>query len=280
MSIYIKSGSALPYLQSILNGQTTSYQKSLEQLSSGNKYTSVGDNPIEVCESAKLQVRINSNKQASDNVSIGKDMLSSTENYQDIMLSNIQRIRDLTVQAASETYTATDKDAILSEIKARLNFIDSTSTSANFDGVKLMDGSSSATFLQIGSNSDATMPIGDALIDTHANALGIDLPGVTGATWTTADIQTYIGNLDTATDTLLAAGAKIGGYLNRLDTASQTLTKMNENLIENKSVISDTDTAKACADLVRYQILQQGSASILVQANQAASWALQLLNNK
>ena len=278
MSIYIKTGSALTYLQSILSGQTTSYQKSLEQLSSGNKYTSVGDNPIEVCESAKLQVKINSNKQASANVDIGKDMLSSTESYQNTILSNIQRIRDLSVQAASETYTTTDKDAILSEIKARLNFIDNTSSSANFDGVKLMDGSSSATFLQIGSNSSAIMPIGDALIDTHANALGIDLPGVTGANWTTANIKTYITNLDTATDTLLAAGAKIGGYLNRLDTASQNITKMNENLIENKSVISDTDTAKACADLVKYQILQQGSASILTQANQASSWALQLLN--
>lgn len=279
MSIYVKSGSALTYIQSVLNDHTDSYQKSMERLSSGNKYASVGENPVNVCTSAKLQVKIDSNSQALDNVNLGQDMLSMTEGYQTEIMSNIQRIRDLSLQAANGTYDDANKDAILSEIRARLTYIDKISTSANFNGVGLLDGSSSNIFLQIGPNSDATIDIGDALIDTHTTALGIDLPPtITGANWTPTDITNYLDSLDTATDTLLDSRVQIAGYSSRLEAVSQSLTTMNDNMIQNKSAITDTDTAKECADMVRYQIMQEATASILVQANQASSLALQLLH--
>jgi len=277
MSIYVKSGSALTYLQSILNGNTNSYQKTLDQLSSGNKYTSVGDNPIDVCESARLQVRIDSNATASANVNVGQNMLSMTEGYHSTIISNIERIRDLSVQAANGTYASDSIGAILTEIKGRLDYIDKISSSANFTGVGLLDGSSSSIFLQIGPASDSTMKVGESLIDTHTAALGIDLGSVTADTWTGADAQAYLDHLDTATNTLTNADAKIGGYMNRLDSVSQSLTTMNDNLTETKSTITDTETAETTADMVKYQILQQASASILVQANQIPSMALELL---
>lgn len=279
MSIYVKSGSALTYLQSILNDHTASYQKSMEQIASGNKYTSVGEDPISVCESAKLQAEIDANSRSSDNVDLGKDMLSMTEGYQENIMSNIQRIRDLSVEASNGTYSSADKDDILKEIRARLDYIDNTASSANFNGVNILDGSANNVFLQIGSNSDATMDVGSALIDVHTAALNIDIdPAVTGENWTMDDIGNYINNLDAATSTLLGNCAQLGGYLNRLDSVSDTLTTMGNNLTNNKSVISDTDTAEASADLVKYQILQDASVSILTQANQVSSWALKLLS--
>jgi len=280
MSLYVKSGSTSTYLQSILNKNTDSYQKTMEQLSSGNKYTSVGDNPIDVCESAKLQVRIDSNTQATSNVNIGQDMLSMTEDSHATISSNIQRIRDLSVEAASGTYSSDDIGAILKEIKGRLENIDKMSSTTDFAGVGLLDGSSSSIFLQIGANTSSTMDVGDAFIDTHSTALGIGLDStVTADTWTSEDAKAYLTNLDNATSTLSSADAKIGGYINRLDSVSQSLTKMNDNLTDNKSNISDTDTAAACADMVKYQILQEVSASILTQANQIPALALELLNN-
>lgn len=278
MSIYIKAGSAITYLQSILNNNTNSYQRNMEQLSSGNKYTKVGENPINVCESAKLQVRIDSNNQAVDNINVGQSMLSMTEGYHNTIISNIQRIRDLSQQAANGTYGSDSIDNILNEIRGRLEYIDKISGSASFDGVGLLDGTSSSIFLQIGANTESTMSVGDALIDTHTSTLGIDLsPTVTGNTWTHEDAQSYLENLDDASQTLLDADAKIGGYLNRLDTASQSLSEMNDNLTENKSIITDTDVAAATAEMVKNQILQEASASVLLQANQVSSWALQLL---
>lgn len=278
MSIYIKAGSATTYLQSILNDNTNAYQRNMEQISSGNKYTKVGENPINVCESVKLQVKIDSNNQATGNISIGQGMLSMTEGYHNTITSNIQRIRDLTQQAANGTYGSDNIDAILSEIKGRLEYINKISSTASFDGVGLLDGSSSSIFLQIGSVTDATMDVGEALIDTHTDALGIDLPPTaTGATWGEAQARNYLDNLDEASQSLLDADAKIGGYLNRLDAASQSLSKMNDNLTENKSIITDTDVATATAEMVKNQILQEASASVLLQANQVSSWALQLL---
>lgn len=278
MSIHIKAGSAITYLQSILNDNTNAYQRNMEQLSSGNKYTKVGENPINVCESVKLQVKIDSNNQASDNISVGQGMLSMTEGYHNTITSNIQRIRDLTQQAANGTYGSDNIDAILSEIKGRLDYINKISSSASFDGVGLLDGSSSSIFLQIGSITDATMDVGDALINTHTDALGIDLPPTaTGDTWDEVQARAYLDSLDDASQELLDADAKIGGYLNRLDAASQSLSKMNDNLTENKSIITDTNVAEATAEMVKNQILQEASASVLMQANQVSSWALQLL---
>lgn len=278
MSIHISQGSALTYLRSMLDDHTTSYQKSMEQLSSGKKYTTVGDDPISVCESAKLDVKINANDRASSNIGVGQDMLTMAQDDQLNFVSNIERIRALCVQASNGTYTSDDKDLILKEIRARLNFIDDSADSTNFNDIYLLDGSAQGTFLQIGTNANNKMDVGDALIDAHTAALGIDLPGsVTGANWTNQDIGDYIDNLDTATVTLLNANAKIGGYLNRLDFASSTLTSMNNNLTENKSIISDADAAEASADMVRYQVLQQASVSVLAQANQVPTLALKLL---
>lgn len=278
MSIYIKSGSAVTYLQSMLERQTISYQKSMNQLSSENKYNSVGDNPVAVCTSAKLDVKISANNQAASNVGVGEDMLTMVEESQENVISNLERIRDLCVQASTGTYTAEDRDFLLKELRARLSYIDSAAESTKFNNIHLMDGTSSSIFLQIGANSDATMDIGDALIDVHTETLDIKLNStITGGNWSEEDIESYMDNVDDAIDTLLGANAKLGGYLNRLEFVSGTLGVMGENLAENKSLISDTDVAESSADMVKYQILQQASASVLTQANQVPSWALQLL---
>lgn len=280
MSIYAKSGSTFTYLQSILDTHTALYQKSMDQLSSGNKYPSVGDNPMLVCESAKLQVKIDANSKASDNVNVGKDMLSMAEEYQGNIMSQIQTIRDDCIQISNGTYKDDDKDLILKDIRTRLSYIDDTASSTNFNKINILDGSASNVFFQVGPITDATMNVGSALIDVHPAALDIDLdPSITGSNWSLTDIGNYMDKLDTATTTLLGTRAKLGGYLNRLDSLSDILTNMNDNLVNNKSVISDTDTAEASADLVKYQILQQASSSILAQANQVPTWALQLLKH-
>lgn len=283
MSIYVKSGSALTYLQNVFERQMTSYQKSMDQFSSGKKYSSVGDNPIAVCESAKLDVKISANTQAASNVKFGGEMLHMAEDSQTNIISNLGRIRDLCVQIANGTYTASEKDGLLQEVRTRLNYIDNTATSTNFNGVKLLDGSGNASslFLQVGPSSDAVMNVGEALIDVSSAALGINLPAaINGSNWTDTQIQNYISSVDAATSTLLGTTAKLGGYLNRLDFISSTLTSMNNNLTENKSIISDADAAETSADLVKYQIQQEASMSILTQANQIPALALELLNHK
>lgn len=274
-----KLGSTMTHLLNYLNEHTTSYQKTMEQLASGNKYSSINDAPVEVSESIKLAVQIQTNKRADSNIQLGQDMLSMTEQYQEDNVSNINRIRDLCMQALNGSYTATDKDAMLNEIRARLAYMDQTANNANFDGIHLLDGSASPMNLQIGTTSNDTMNVSAAFIDSHTTALGINLPGtVTGANWTNAQINAYVNNLDTASNTLIGVCTQIGGYMNRLTSVSDTLDATNTNLSEKKSVIADADVAASSAKLVQYQIAQQASVSIYAQTNQMSSLALTLLN--
>lgn len=284
MSIYLSSGVANIHLQSFLNDSTTSYQKTMERLSSGCKFTTVGDDPLGVSKTARIESRISANATAKSNVELGADLLTIAEDNQDLVISDLQRIRDLCEQAANGTYTSSDKDDILDEIKQRLSNIDNIADSTKFNRISLLDGSSSNLTLQIGATATDTMDIGSALINVHVSQLGLDTnkdlrldDTVTGASWTHADIGAYMDKIDSAINQLTGTEAQIGGYITRLDAKTVTLTSMNTNLTENKSIISDTDIAEASADLIKYQILQESTASILIQANQVPSMAMQLL---
>lgn len=274
------SGSALTYLKSYLDSHTTSYQNTMDELSSGNKYNSVGDNPVEVCKSAKMTVAIDAGTQASNNAEIGKDLLNTAAGAQGVIVSNLQRIHDLCIEASNGTYSDSNKDAILEEINARLKYIDSSADSTTFNGIKLLNGTASNLTLQIGTTASATMNIGSALINVHTDVTGLNInlpPGTTGANWTQANIDTYMTGIDNATNTIMASEAQSGAFLNRLDFVTDNLSSVKTNLTAGRSQITDTDAAQASADLVKYQVLQQASVSVLAQANQVPSWALQLL---
>lgn len=277
MTVY-KTDSTMTHLQNYLDKHTTSYQKTMEQLSSGNKYTSINDNPVNVSNSIKLGIQIDGNLRASSNIALGQDMLSMAEEEQENVLSNINRIKDLSMQAANGTFTAADKDDILEEIRARLNYIDSAAESTNFNGIQLLDGTTGNVQLQIGSGSDNTMDISDAFTNVKTTALGIDLdPSINGSNWTNSQINTYMASLDDAASSIITTCTQIGSYLNSLDAASEALSSTNLNLTAKKSAITDTDVAEASADLVKYQIAQQASASVFAQTNKISALALELL---
>lgn len=282
MSMYVKPGSASIYVQSLLNDSTTNYQKSMERLSSGYRYTTVGENPINVCKTAKVSVQISANAQALSNIKTGGDLLTLAEEVEGSVTDNLMRIKDLCLQVANGTYSAKDKDGIIAEIRSRLGAIDGLANSTKFNDIPLLDGSATNLQLQAGPNSASRIVVGDALIDmrvaTFAGGAGIALnPAVDGSNWTNAQIATYGNSIDSAIDSIIVSQAKIGGYRNRLEAKGDTLTSMGENLTENKSIISDTDTAQETADMVRYQIMQNVSVSMLTQVNQAPKWALNLL---
>lgn len=280
MSLTSLTGSTMSYLQRLIDKHTNMYQDTMEQLSSGSKYNSISDNPVEVCNSVKLGVEIQTNETADSNIAVGNDMLSMASSSQEDILSNIQRIHDLTVEISNGTYSSSDKNAILGEIKNRLDYIDKASDSTNFNGIYLLNGSaiSDTLTLQVGTNSNNRIYIGDALIDTHTTALDINLDTVTSIDdWTEDDIANYLDKLDTAAKTVISADSKIGSYQNRLDFVSESLSNINTNLTAKKSSISDADVAEVSAELVKNQILQQASVSVFTQANQVSSLALSLL---
>lgn len=270
----ISSTVANGYIRYYLNRSTEKYQNCLEQLSSGSKFTSIATDPVASAKSAAAAVEIDFNKIVTNNIANGSDLLSLTESYQESINNNISRIKDLTTQAASETCSTEDKAAILSEIKSRLDYINQTVDSANFNGHNILDGSSIDMTLKTGLGINDSINIGTALKDVSTDALDISLPGVTAANWDPSD---YLTKLDTASNTMTSYIATTGSYEQRLGYATDKLSSMTENLTEYKSTISDTDTAEASADLIKYQILQDSAVSIFIQANDTAQYKYSLL---
>lgn len=280
MTAYLTSQITSIMLESALNSSTDMYNKTMQQISSGNRVTNISDDPISVTTSRLLDVRISGSTQVSSNINLGKNLLSVAEGTQEGVISGLQRIKDLCVEAANGTYSASDKDAILNEIKLRLNGFDSTADSTNFNQIKLFDGSVSKLNIQTGLSTGNSIDVGNAFTNLHCSQLGGDIrldDSITGKTWTTEDVQSYMKKIDSAITSLTNKVAVCGSFTNRLDSTGHIVNTMTNNLTNNKSVIMDADIASASSDLVRYQILQNANANILVQANQMPQLALQLL---
>lgn len=294
MAVTVNTNVASLVAQGNLSKNTAAYTKAMQQLSSGLKINSASDDAAGLSISESIKTQINGNAKAYDNIQDGKNLLSIAEGGQITVTNHLQRIRALCVQAANETYNPTDKNNILEEIKQRVKDITNIANSTTFNGVNLLNQEDAALDLQIGAGSDAatnSLDIGPALTDVRASMLGgygsttggTDhgihyADSFTGADWTTDNVRAYMAKIDGVITQISSDRALLGAYGNRLDATAENLTTMNQNLEETKSRITDTDVAQASSEMVKYQILQQTSASILTQANQLPSIALTLLN--
>lgn len=267
-------------IMSTLNNASDNYGRTMSRLASGNKYTSIAEAPVKITDARYMEVQMSANKQADSNVKQGQDLLTIADSTQEGVISNLQRIKDLCTQAANDTYSSSDKDAILTEIKQRLNQIDTTAASTEYNGIKLFDGKINSLKIQIGLNSQSTIDIGSAFTNLFVSQLGGDLriaDTVNGKNWSHDIINTYADKVDTAITDLTHNCAISGGFTNRLEARDQTLSIINQSLSAGHSTLNDTDFAAESSNLVKYQILQQSAASILTQANQVNGMALGLL---
>lgn len=268
MTIQSSSQVASIFVRRCLENSTSGYQKSLERLSSGSKFTSMGDDPVNYSKSEKISVEISSNNQFRSNIQIGEDMLSTAEGYQEVILSNVQRIHDLTLQINNGTYTDENIDSIIQEIQARLDNINAISENTEFNGTKILNGSVPDLTLKIGNSSTDTVNIGSVLtnVSTGVDGLNIDLK----STMTKEDWSEYLGNLDNASTLLTNNCAKIGALTSRLDFTCDKLTATKTDLAEFKSNIYDTDTAEECSNMINYQVMQEASTYIFIHVNEAS----------
>lgn len=280
MSITLSSQVSTGHICNVLFKNTDLYQQSLEQLSTGVKFLHTGDDPIAATQSIALTTQISATAQSLSNIGVGGDMLNIAADGQQQVISSLQRIRDLCIQASNETYSATDKDSILTEIRQRLSGIDDIADNTTFNGHTLLDGSCGPTsanplILQTGANSASRLDISSALINVHVSQLGtgalMDLrigAGVNGTNWTSTAIAAYIDKIDSAIPQLIDASAETGSYVNNIKRCASGLNSMTNDMIASRSVIADTDVAQVSADMIKFQILQEASVSILTQANQ------------
>ena len=272
----------------------------MQKMSSGLKILSAKDDAAGTVISAKMEVQLNGNKIAQNNVQNANALMSTVEGNLDVVQDNLSRIRDLTLQAKNGTYSSTEIEAMQDEVDQRVAEIDRISKSAKYSSMGLFGGSlaTDGMTFQVGSDAgtDNTIKADGSLFksvefSTLTGTAGkkFDLTSMTNSntvtfTSTEASAETGDTDFDVAVRALDAAiadvtGRKsiIGSTGNRMDSALSTLSTQYENLSSAKSIITDADVAAEASNFTQQQILQQVSTSLLAQANQAPSIALSLV---
>lgn len=282
MSIVVNSNIASLIAQRNLNHNTTNLVNSIERLSSGYRINHASDDAAGLSISENMRAQIRGNAKAINNIQDGINMLTIAEGGLSVIGENVQRIRELCIQAANETNASTEKNAILKEIRQRLDDINRIIKTAQFNNISLLDGSLSSAKLHIGAGAVASInainlnTVFNTSVDASTIGIWINA-GVDGANWTSDNIRSYLVSLDSALNTVTGRRSDLGAMQNRLESALENLTIMNENLRASESRIRDVDVAQESATMTKYQILQQASASVLAQANTLPQIALSLI---
>ena len=283
MAIIVNTNLSSLKTRTNLNNATNSLNTALERMSTGLKINSAKDDSAGLYVATNLTKQINGSKIAQANIATGSNVLSTVEGDLDVILDNLNRIRDLAIQAANGVYDSNSRTAMSDEVIARIAEIDRVAKASNFNGLKLLSGDAQLAGglrLQVGANSDPTansiIVSGDIFKATTGNSLGLtEAPATAFATGTAA--AQYLTQVDRAITTVTKNKTTIGVVQNRLDAASSSLTTTIENATAAKSTIVDADIAEESAEYTKQQILRQTSASLLVQANALPSLALTLI---
>ncbi|SMB93894.1 flagellin [Thermanaeromonas toyohensis ToBE] len=254
-----------------LNQTSTLLAKSMEKLSSGLRINRAGDDAAGLAISEKLRSQIRGLNQAVRNAQDGISLIQTAEGALNETHAILQRMRELAVQAANDTLTTQDRQAIKAEIDQLVAEIDRIASTTEFNTQKLLDGTFSGKWLQIGANQTQgiTVTIGTA----SAAALGVNSLDVSSS----LAANSAIISIDAAISAISMSRANLGAVQNRLEHTIANLSVASENLQASESRIRDVDMAQEMMNFTKLQILQQAGVAVLAQANTSPQAVLQLL---
>jgi len=300
MGIIINTNVDSLKVQRNLNNATAQASLAMERLTTGLRINNAGDDAAGLVISKGIETQQRGSEVAIKNAQNGINMLQTAEGNLAQMAEHLLAIHDLTLQAMNGGYGVTEVQALEDEALSRAQEIDRIANSAMFNEFKLFDKTIDATdprsdlLLQIGTNSDKdtnTITItkvfynaelstltGGTISSTGANQLAfVDKSGADPAIQDRASFEALLDNVKVGIKEISARRGVIGASSIRLNAAVDNLTIQNENLSAANSRIKDADIAKESSNYTNKTILQQASASLLVQANQAPSIALTLI---
>ncbi|VFC14117.1 flagellin subunit [Clostridioides difficile] len=265
--------------------------KSMEKLSSGVRIKRAADDAAGLAISEKMRAQIKGLDQAGRNVQDGISVVQTAEGALEETGNILQRMRTLSLQSSNETNTAEERQKVADELLQLKDEVERISSSIEFNGKKLLDGSSTEIRLQVGANFGTNVAgttnnnneIKVALVNTSSimSKAGITSSTIAslnadGTSGTDAAKQ-MVSSLDVALKELNTSRAKLGAQQNRLESTQNNLNNTIENVTAAESRIRDTDVASEMVNLSKMNILVQASQSMLAQANQQPQGVLQLL---
>ena len=253
-------------------GITTSAQaKSSEKLSSGYKINRAADDAAGLSISEKMRSQIRGLNKASDNAQDGVSAIQVAEGALNETHSILQRMNELATQAANDTNTTIDRNAIGAEMDALTSEIDRIRSTTQFNTQNLLDGSFSGKNLQIGALSGQNISI--SISNMESSAIGVS--GLKVSSF--AEAGSSMTKIQSAIDIVSTQRSALGALQNRLEHTISNLDNVSENTSSAESRIRDTDMAKEMVQYSKNNILAQAGQSVLAQANQSNQGVLSLL---
>jgi flagellin len=253
-------------------GITTGQQaKSAEKLSSGYRVNRAGEDAAGLAISEKMRSQIRGLNKASTNAQDGISAIQTAEGALNETHSILQRMNELSTQAANDTNTTTDRTQIQKEMDQLTSEIDRISSTTQFNTMNLIDGSFTGKQLQVGALSGQTITI--SIGTMSAAGLGVSGLSVTSQ----GGASSAMDKIQSAIDDVSTQRAYMGALQNRLEHTIANLDTTSENTQAAESRVRDTDMAKEMVQYSKNNILAQAGQSMLAQANQSTQGVLSIL---
>lgn len=291
--------------QTNLNKSQGALGTAIERLSSGMRINNAKDDAAGQAIANRMSAQVKGMTQAARNANDGISLAQTAEGNLNEINNNLQRIRELSVQAANDSNSVRDRISIAEEINQRMEEIDRIAGAAEFNGTKLLDGSLGDKNLnfQVGANTSGSLDViavtKDSLMEATSSGLGLVTSGLTSAmakvdatdekgntikavgtynlVSTNAEAHAFLNKIDSALNSVDSARSNLGALQNRFESTIANLNNTINNLSAARSRIEDADYAVEVSNMTRAQILQQAGTSVLAQANQVPQSVLSLL---
>ncbi|AZZ37936.1 flagellin FliC [Bdellovibrio sp. qaytius] len=263
--------------QKALWGTKNKMDTAMARLSSGNRINKASDDAAGLAISENMKAQMRGLKQANRNAQDGISMIQTAEGSLGEVSNMLIRLRELGVQAASDTIGDRERGLANIEYSQLLEEIDRITGSSEFNGTPLLNGQSGLLDFQIGVKNSVDfdrISFNAGQADAGTTALGLDLTNIRDK----VSAQTCLSNIDGAINYVNQLRAGFGAIQNRLNSTVEGLQTNLENLSASNSRIRDADIAEESTELAKQNILLQAGTSVLSQANQQPGLALQLLS--
>jgi flagellin len=277
MGLRINTNVASLNAQRNLRTSKLGLDKSLERLSSGYRINRAGDDAAGLAISENLKAQIRGLKQASRNAQDGVSLIQVAEGGLNEISNILIRLRELGVQAASDTVGPVERQFLNVEYDQLVSEVDRVAEGTEFNGTLLLSGTGSILDFQVGTRNDPNLDrlsFDASKADANSAALGINLTSVADK----ASAQNSLSAIDSAIVSVSAMRADFGAIQNRLMSTTNNLAVSLENMAAANSRIRDVDIAEETAEMTMNHVLLNAGTSVLAQANQSSQVALGLLN--
>lgn len=250
----------------------------MKKISSGKKINSAKDNPLKIEQSENFRMQIRALEMANKNLQDSSSMIQVADSTMGTISEALIRMKELTVQAASETTNEADRNIIQSEIDQLKSYIDDTANNTEFNGNKLLvngnvtdNSKPKYVEMQIGANVGDS--IGIPFFNVSSETLGIDKLDVVN------DATKALNSIDEALKDVNGCRAKYGAVQNRLETSIEITSSSSYIYEKSSSDINDADIALEMAEIARTSILMESATAMMAQSNNFPKDMLNILAN-